>query len=130
MNIVMIDNYDSFTFNLVHLVKEMGASVRVLRNDCFALDELEPYGVGNPRPTLCIRDAAVHTMTGLAGGKHTKLTIRKWDELYECVFFSRSIGDLGLREGCTVDVAFVPQINDFRGKRSVQLLLEDLKVTD
>ena len=43
MNIVMIDNYDSFTFNLVHLVKEMGANVRVLRNDCFELDELEAY---------------------------------------------------------------------------------------
>ena len=43
MNIVMIDNYDSFTFNLVHLVKEMGANVRVLRNDCFELDELGPY---------------------------------------------------------------------------------------
>ena len=43
MNIVMIDNYDSFTFNLVHLVKEMGVNVRVLRNDCFELDELEPY---------------------------------------------------------------------------------------
>ena len=43
MNLVMIDNYDSFTFNLVHLVKEMGVNVRVLRNDCFELDELEPY---------------------------------------------------------------------------------------
>lgn len=43
MNLVMIDNYDSFTFNLVHLVKEMGANVRVLRNDCFELDELEAY---------------------------------------------------------------------------------------
>ena len=43
MNIVMIDNYDSFTYNLVHLVKETGATVRVLRNDCFSLEELEPY---------------------------------------------------------------------------------------
>ena len=93
-----------------------------------ALDELEPYGVGNPRPTLCIKNAVIQNLTALAGGRHTKLTIRKWDEFYECVFFSHSIGELGIREGGTVDVAFIPQINEFRGKRSVQLLLEDLKV--
>ena len=43
MNIAMIDNYDSFTYNLVHLVKEQGARVRVFRNDCFAPEELEPF---------------------------------------------------------------------------------------
>jgi single-stranded-DNA-specific exonuclease len=95
-----------------------------------ALGELEPYGAGNPRPTLCIKGAEVHMATPLAGGKHTKLLIRKWDEFYECVFFSRSIEQLGVHEGGTVDVAFIPQINEYRGKRSVQLLLDDLKVVD
>ena len=40
MKIIMIDNYDSFTWNLVHLVKEQGAHIRVLRNDRFDLEEL------------------------------------------------------------------------------------------
>jgi len=43
MRIVIIDNYDSFTYNLAHLVKELGAEVTVLRNDRFALEELEAY---------------------------------------------------------------------------------------
>lgn len=43
MKIVMIDNYDSFTYNLVHLVRELGADVDVMRNDCFELAQLEPY---------------------------------------------------------------------------------------
>ena len=43
MRIAMIDNYDSFTYNLVHLVKELGADIRVLRNDRFALEELEAF---------------------------------------------------------------------------------------
>ena len=43
MKTVIIDNYDSFTYNLAHLVKELGAEVDVLRNDCFALEELEAY---------------------------------------------------------------------------------------
>lgn len=43
MNIVIIDNYDSFTYNLAHLVKELGAEVDVYRNDQFELPQLEPY---------------------------------------------------------------------------------------
>ncbi|MDE6349040.1 MAG: aminodeoxychorismate/anthranilate synthase component II [Bacteroides sp.] len=43
MKTVIIDNYDSFTYNLAHLVKELGAEVNVLRNDKFRLEELEVY---------------------------------------------------------------------------------------
>ncbi len=43
MNIVIIDNYDSFTYNLSHLIKALGAKVTVYRNDCFALEDLEPF---------------------------------------------------------------------------------------
>ena len=43
MKIVIIDNYDSFTYNLSHLVKEIGADVTVVRNDRFELEELQGY---------------------------------------------------------------------------------------
>ena len=43
MKIAIIDNYDSFTYNLSHLVKELGAEVTVFRNDQFELPQLEAY---------------------------------------------------------------------------------------
>lgn len=43
MKVVIIDNYDSFTYNLSHLVKELGAEVTVYRNDKFTLDQLQPF---------------------------------------------------------------------------------------
>lgn len=43
MKTVIIDNYDSFTFNLAHLLKELGAEVDVVRNDQFELGTLERY---------------------------------------------------------------------------------------
>ena len=43
MKVVIIDNYDSFTYNLSHLIKELGAEVTVLRNDQFELEELEKF---------------------------------------------------------------------------------------
>ena len=39
MNLLMIDNYDSFTYNLVHLFEELGAEVIVRRNDAVTPDE-------------------------------------------------------------------------------------------
>lgn len=43
MKIVIIDNYDSFTYNLSHLIKEIGVEVTVIRNDQFTLNQLERF---------------------------------------------------------------------------------------
>lgn len=43
MKIAIIDNYDSFTYNLRHLVNELGAEVTVMRNDRYAIGQLEPF---------------------------------------------------------------------------------------
>lgn len=43
MKIAIIDSYDSFTFNLSHLFKELGAEVDTFRNDLFELSDLECY---------------------------------------------------------------------------------------
>lgn len=43
MKIAVIDNYDSFTYNLVHYLEDLGANVTVLRNDEFNLEELESF---------------------------------------------------------------------------------------
>lgn len=43
MKIAIIDNYDSFTYNLSHLVKELGTEVSVMRNDQFAMNDLQAY---------------------------------------------------------------------------------------
>ena len=54
MKVVIIDNYDSFTYNLSHLIKELGAEVTVLRNDQFKLEELEQFNkiVLSPGPGI------------------------------------------------------------------------------
>ena len=54
MKIVIIDNYDSFTYNLSHLLKELGAEVDVVRNDTFELKDLEQYDklVVSPGPGI------------------------------------------------------------------------------
>ena len=41
--VLVIDNYDSFTFNLVHLLRELECNVTVLRNDKFLLSEISTF---------------------------------------------------------------------------------------
>ncbi len=48
MNVLVIDNYDSFTYNLVHFLGELGAKLDVVRNDKIDLDviaERKPYAI-------------------------------------------------------------------------------------
>ena len=52
--ILMIDNYDSFTYNLVHYLEDLDCEVTVKRNDQLTLDEVEPfeYIVLSPGPGI------------------------------------------------------------------------------
>ncbi len=43
MKILVLDNYDSFVYNLVYILKELGGDVDVFRNDKIALEEVEKY---------------------------------------------------------------------------------------
>lgn len=54
MKILMIDNYDSFTYNLVYIVKKMGVNISVIRNDKLNLNEVAQYDkiIFSPGPGL------------------------------------------------------------------------------
>jgi len=106
-------------------------SPELLSMECVqSLDRLEPCGNGNPRPNLCILDAVLTGVTPIGGGKHVRLRVDKFGHSYECVWFSHRAEDLGLSEGDRVDLAFYPQINEFRSRRSVQLLVLDIRRAD
>src|SRR5829696_4610232 len=44
MKVLMVDNYDSFTYNLVQYLGELGAELEVVRNDVTSVDELLEHG--------------------------------------------------------------------------------------
>lgn len=77
--ILVIDNYDSFTFNLVHYLEELGASTHVIRNDMITVAEamaMQPQAILlSPGPCtpneagICLDliDAAAQTKTPILG---------------------------------------------------------------
>ena len=93
------------------------------------LNQLEPCGTGCPIPVLCVEDAVVTQLTEVGGGKHLRLNLRSRNgHSLAAIFFSQTALRSGVAPGDTVDVAFTPQINEFRGTRSVQLNVVDLRL--
>src|SRR5688572_24508517 len=43
MKILVLDNYDSFTYNLVHIIRELGFAMDIFRNDRIALEDVKKY---------------------------------------------------------------------------------------
>ncbi len=86
---------------------------------------LAPWGNGNQPPMLCLKDARVDQILSIGGDKHVKMRVSRRDGNVECIFFSKRLAELELREGSLCCLAFEPSINDFHGTRTVQLLLRD-----
>ena len=86
-----------------------------------SLEQLEPYGSGNPKPLMCIQSAKLDRVTPIGGGKHLRLSVSFGGVGFECVFFSHTESELGVNVGERIDLAFTPQINEFRFRSSVQL---------
>lgn len=93
-----------------------------------SLELLEPCGAGNPRPVFLLQGAQVHAMSQVGRGRHLKLRLESRGTSLDAIYFSSQGTELGLYPGCRVDVVFYPQINDFRGVRTVQLQVVDLRL--
>ena len=96
-------------------------------NNIRALSQLEPCGTGCPMPVFCLTDAVVTQLSEVGGGKHLRLGLSCGSQRLPAIFFSQTAARAGVDLGDTVDVAFTPQINDFKGMRSVQLNVVDVR---
>ena len=92
-----------------------------------ALRCMEPYGNGNMAPMICMKGAKLASLSGVGNGVHTKVRLIKSGESFDGIFFCRPPEELTVEVGDLVDAAFEVQINQFRGRKSVQLLLSDLR---
>ena len=89
------------------------------------LSVLEPFGASNPSPVFVINDfKLVEKRLMGSSNEHLRLTVEKDGLVFKAVWWS--VGDIGLRQGDSLDIAFSPQINEFRGNKSIQLMIKDI----
>ena len=91
------------------------------------LDILEPCGNGCPKPVLMMRQLTVERISLVGNGRHMRLRLRRGRFGFNAIFFSATPESTSVFQGDLVDVAFNPQVNEYRGERTVQLNLLDIR---
>lgn len=136
------ENIDAFRVAVTELAaafSESGEQSSALEIDCAVppelltlqnvqnLDDLEPCGAACPRPVFYLDELRIEQLSEVGGSKHLKLRFRRGSHVFNAIFFSMNAMRSAVCEGDIVEIAFTPQINEYRGIRSVQLNLIDIR---
>ena len=92
-----------------------------------SLSVLEPCGNSCPKPVLMMHGLTIDRITMVGGGRHMRLRLRSGRHSLNAIYFSASPETVPISLGDVVDVAFTPQINEFRGERNVQMNVLDIR---
>lgn len=74
-----------------------------------------------------MENLTVERMSQVGGGRHLRLWLKSQYQTFSGIFFSVSAETASIDVGDLVDVAFIPQINEFRGERTVQMNIQDIR---
>ena len=94
------------------------------------ISSLEPFGLRNPLPMFCIKDAVISEIFSIGEGKHLKLTIEKDSYTATALYFGMSKDRFEFSEGDKADIMCSMDMNDFRGNLSVQVVIKDMRMTE
>ncbi len=96
------------------------------------IERMQPFGIGNPQPLLVISKARVNDKPKFVGadGKTVQVKLGQDGQSVKCVAFGQADRWRKVSEGATCSVVAAPQINEYNGYRSVQLMIRDFKVED
>ena len=94
------------------------------------LDQMAPFGVGNPEPVFTCADFELYGEIRLLAGEHLKFKIRSTSYApIACIAFKAKEWMKELQKGSVKQMAFTPQINEWQGKKSIQLNIKDFSLS-
>ena len=114
------------TFNIDMILSSEELSLKLAEE----LYLLEPYGVSNAQPMFETDCLTVTEIQPLAGGKHTKLTLcggNNGQFSFCALYFGIPTAEFSYAVGDRVDLAYHLEVNQFRGRKSLQLMVCDLR---
>ncbi|MBR1425473.1 single-stranded-DNA-specific exonuclease RecJ [bacterium] len=89
------------------------------------LSKLEPFGAMNPNPIFEMDNLTIKQKR-LMGSENNHLRLILGKDAFEMTAVWWGVGNLNVNPGDMIDIAFHPQINEYNGNISVQLILEDI----
>lgn len=93
------------------------------------IDAFSPFGEGNPRPVFTVNGVRVVDKQLMGQeSQHLKLKLESNGALKTAIAFSVPAGWLEIKIGDIIDLVYFPDMNEFNGRREVQLKIQDLKI--
>ncbi len=91
------------------------------------LNVLEPFGMGNPQPVFTMSGMKVEEITPISHERHIKLLLSKNGLFFYGFVFGMGMKSCPFVKDDMLDIVFSAEINKYRGRNSVQLVIKDLK---
>ena len=91
-----------------------------------AIQAMEPFGMGNPTPVFVARDVAISQLMPTKKPEHVRLTLSANSRSISAIAFNLGQALREVPVGTHADILFQPEINEFRGTRTVQWKVKDL----
>ena len=138
-------NLEAFKQSIWKYAKEVlssGSIVPTAEGDCELFSEdvsmelaeqlrfLEPFGVGNPVPVFVMKELSVIEATSISAGKHTRFILSKDGRQFQAICFGKMLSQLDLFVGDTVDVMFNLDINEWNGRKTLQLITREIALSE
>ena len=92
------------------------------------LSVLEPFGMGNPQPVFAVLNASLVSKRNIGDGRHVRITLNKNGKNIDVIGFGMAQQLSNIVVGSKLDIAFTMGVNVFRGEKSLQLVLKDIRL--
>ncbi len=130
-----INQYAKKTFDFDNVKTYIDANFEITTSDITVenakqIQSLEPFGLQNPVPVFCIRNAKIKEIYSIGEGKHTKLILEQNGICVTAVYFGMPQEEFSFAAGSFADFMCTVELNDFRGNLTVQVLIKDVQMQE
>lgn len=88
---------------------------------------LEPFGNGNPYPSVVAKGLKILSITRVGGGKHTRITLEKKGKEFSAIWFNHAVEELDFSEGDIVDIFCSITEKIFRQRPTLNVILKSIR---
>lgn len=88
---------------------------------------LLPFGIGNPRPVFLAEEVDVLSQPSVMQNRHLKLWLRQRGRVFEAIGWEKAKLWKDISRGLSLDIAYSFQVSEYKGKKQINLILEDIR---
>lgn len=90
---------------------------------------LEPYGTANPVPVFVTERVRIVDVSAVGAGKHIRFQLEIGSDTVTAMYFRHGLSDIDVYPGDEIDVMYTLDINEFQGRRTLQMILKEFRLS-